>query len=614
MGIFDGLGSGWDRGADALPLAVRWLTAHGDPDPDATARIAASRAARYPAPVGDLWPRLVDGIDRMAPMLVFGRPTRASRLDRDAFDALDARLQHHPQRAVRLAWLLARFPLLESRHADPPPVDPGHPLRDLDPVIRERRSLANDTFDVIVVGTGAGGAPVGWRLARAGSRVCFVEAGDLLGAESTGRAVERHYLDQGMFGSAAGSGTALVIAGRAIGGTTAINSGTSFRPKPERLDAWDAQCGTAFASGVLDPYLDAIEAHLGIAPVPEDRLDASARLVRDGLAAIGRPGAYPLPRNAPGCKGAARCCFGCPNGAKLSTDRAFLPGAVEAGATLLARSEAVGVRARADGVDVWVRTADGVRRLRAEQLIVAAGAIGTPGILRRDRLGTAWARAGDDLRIHPASKVFGWMPAPLAHGGVPQALGYEDPELPRVTFEGAHTPPAVTATLIQPAAQRHRAWMEHHDHLANYGMMIRDRATGSIRYPGGKAVLSYALDRDDASDLGAALLIAARALFAAGAERVALPLAGREPEVDSVAALDRLSPADFPREALLTSGFHPQGTAGIGRVVDADLRLVGAPRIAVCDASVLPDSPGVNPQVTIMALSLRLADRLLEEA
>lgn len=597
--------------SEVLPLAARWLAAHGADDPYVAAQVGAARAARYPAPVGAAWPSVVDGLDRLAPLLVLGRPGRASQLDREAFDQLDGRLQHHPVRAIRLAWLLARFPLIEARYAEPAPPDPGHPLRALEPVLRERRRLTNDTFDVIVVGTGAGGAPVGRELARAGWNVCFVEAGALLGAEPTGRAVERYYLDQGMFGSADGGGTALVIAGKAVGGTTAINSGTSFRPKPERLEAWDEAAGTSFASGCLDPYLDQLTGELGIGPVPEDLLDASAQLVRLGLETLGRTGAYALPRNAPTCKGAARCCFGCPNGAKLSTDRAFLPDAIEAGATLLARTEAVGIRTDASGVDVWVREIEGIRRLRARRLILAAGAVGTPGLLRAHHLGERWRRAGDDLRIHPASKVFGWMPRPLAHGGVPQALGYETDELPRVTFEGAHTPAAVTATLLQVGGPRHRAWMDHHDHLANYGMMIRDRATGRVRHVAGKATLRYALDRADAADLGSALLLAARALFAAGAERVALPLAGgRDPEIRSVAELDALTPADFPREALLTSGFHPQGTAGIGRVVDADLGLVGEPRVTVCDASVLPDSPGVNPQVTIMALSLRLADHL----
>jgi choline dehydrogenase-like flavoprotein len=126
-------------------------------------------------------------------------------------------------------------------------------------------------------------------------------------------------------------------------------------------------------------------------------------------------------------------------------------------------------------------------------------------------------------------------------------------------------------------------------------------------------VIRYTLDSEDARDMGAAIILLAEAFFAAGADRVLLPVSGMPAEVDSLSARRRLSPEDFTRDRLTLCGFHPQGTAGMGRAVDADLRLFGTTRISVCDASVLPDSPGVNPQITIMALSLRLADRLVAE-
>lgn len=597
-----------------MDLAERWLAAHGAADPAVAAAVGRARAGRYPAPAGLAWDRVVSGFDRIGPALILGSPVSAASLDDATFDRVDVGLSTHPVRAVRLLWLLVRAPLLEARYAEPAPTDvAAHPLDAHAEAIASRRSHHNHTFDVIVVGSGAGGAPVAAVLARAGARVAVIEAGDLVRPDAAPAAVERHYVDQGMLGSIAGDGVSLVVAGRAVGGTTVVNSGTSFRPLPTRLADWDRQCGTRFSEGALDPYLDRVVERLGIAPIPEEQLDASSRLARLGLERLGRTGAYPLPRNAPGCRGAARCCFGCPTGAKLSTDRTWLPELVEAGGTLLARAEVVGIRADRDGVDVWTRGADGTRRLRARRLVLAAGALATPGLVRAARLGDRWRLAGDELRIHPASKVFGWMPDELPHGGVPQGLGYHAPELPRVTFEGAHTPAPVTATLLQAAGRRHREWMDHHDHLANYGMMVRDRGTGSVRSVGGKAVLRYALHADDARDLGQALLLAAEALFAAGAERIMLPIAGPEAEIRSASELAAWSPGRFDRRTLLTSGFHPQGTAGIGRVVDGDLRLVGAPAVSVCDASVLPDSPGVNPQVTIMALSLRLAERLVEE-
>lgn len=149
--------------------------------------------------------------------------------------------------------------------------------------------------------------------------------------------------------------------------------------------------------------------------------------------------------------------------------------------------------------------------------------------------------------------------------------------------------------------------MDRADHLASFGMMVHDRGTGRVDHVAGRPVLRYHLHDDDGADLRAGILMCARAWFAAGAERVLLPLLGARNEFGSASELDD---AHFGPAHIQWAAFHPQGTAGIGRVVDPDLRL--SPRVHVCDASVLPGSPGANPQLTIMALSLRLADRLAQ--
>jgi choline dehydrogenase-like flavoprotein len=471
----------------------------------------------------------------------------------------------------------------------------------LEPVERVRLGHSHVAADpdVVVIGSGAGGAPVAWSLARAGLSVAVVEAGTLVTPATTHEALERWYLDQGFLGAADPRGMVLLMAGSAVGGTTPINSGTSLRPLPEQLRAWDSSAGTSFAGGALDPWFAQAEAQCGIHVLPREVQDASAAIVERGFAALGRHDVHILARNAPGCEGSARCCFGCPTGKKLSTDRAFLPEAVDRGARLLVGTRAVAITEDARGVEVLVRGPDGSRRtLRARGVVLAGGALGTPELIRSNRLGDRWALAGDGFKLHPASKLFALMPGPLPHGGVPQGVGYRPPELPNLTMG---------------AGRRHRWWMDRYDRLATFGMMVRDRSTGSVRHPGGRRLVRYALHRDDARDLGAGLLLAAEAMFAAGAERVLLPVCGMDPEVPDVAALRRLRPEQFTPDRLLTCGFHPQGTAGIGRVVDPDLRVAGTRRVWAADASVLPDSPGVNPQVTIMGLSLRLADRLARE-
>lgn len=595
----------------------RWLMFHGAPAADAPALAtrARARAARYPAAVALAYGQVERWLDLTAPLLLLGSLRRARTLDDEAFDQLERRLQHHPSTVVRGMYTLARYPGLDLLYADHAPArDPGHPLLERADRVRLGTSHVAPDPDVVVIGSGAGGAPAAWALARAGLRVAIVEAGRLVTPASSPDALERHYVDQGFLGSADPRGMVLLMAGQAVGGTTVINSGTSLRPLDECLSGWDARAGTSFAGGGLDPWLAQAERQCGIGPSRREVLDASAAVVERGFRALGREGVHVLSRNAPACEGAGRCCFGCPTGAKLSTDRAFLPEAVDHGARLLMGTRALSVSEEPGGVQVLVQGPDGARRaLRARAVVLAAGALGTPALVRGNRLGTHWRLAGDGLRLHPASKLFALMPDALPHGGVPQGVGYRPPELPNVTFEGVHTPAAAAAPMVQAAGQRHRWWMERYERLATFGMMVRDRSTGSVRHPGGQRLVRYALDAQDARDLGQGLLLTAEAMFAAGAERVLLPLAGVDPEVPDLEALRRLGPDHFTPEHLLTCGFHLQGTAGIGRVVDADLRLRGAARVWVADASALPDSPGVNPQVTIMALSLRLAERLAQE-
>src|SRR5690606_17827085 len=148
---------------------------------------------------------------------------------------------------VRALYTLARAPAFEQVYPDPtPPPGAPHPLEALLDANREATRHGR-RFDAVVIGSGAGGAPVAWTLARAGFSVAIVEAGGLGRPASVGEAVERHYLDQGLVGSVAGGGALLILAGSAVGGTTVINSGTSLRPLPERLAAWDAALGTRFA-------------------------------------------------------------------------------------------------------------------------------------------------------------------------------------------------------------------------------------------------------------------------------------------------------------------------------------------------------------------------------
>lgn len=613
-----------------MSLEARWFLAQGV-DPAAVAervRAARARVRRYPAPVRLAYPLAAWFVRWIAPSLYLGRPALADRLEDGAFERLEERLARHHSPVLRAAFHLFRLPLIEQwlEEASPPRQVP-HPLEEAlagaggtgiageaagPSRLADRPCPASvaDRYDAIVIGSGAGGAPLACSLSRLGVRVAIVEAGDLVQPGTSADVIERHYLKQGLVVSLAG-GLFPILAGKALGGSTAISSGTCLRPPREHLARWDEIAGTDFGTGSLDPWLDQAEELLGVAVPPRALLGPSARLFEDGLERLGRGGAYILPRCAPSCEGSGRCCFVCPTGAKRSTDRAFLPEAVRAGCAIFRRARATGIEPGRDDIRVRIVGPGGARVLACRELVIAAGALGTPGLIRRNRLGRHWRRAGEDLAVHPAVKIFAHFPEPVGgEQGIPQGLGYRPPELSRITFEGVFTPRAQAAKMMTLAGRRQRWWLDRYAHVASFGLFVRDRGRGRVRMLSDTPLVWYRLTPEDARDLGAGILIAAEAFLAAGADRVLLPAFGIQAELTSREGLSRLRPEDFRPDVVVAGAFHPHGTAGIGRVVDADLGLVDCPRVHVCDASVLPGSPGVNPMLTIVALSLRLADRL----
>lgn len=601
-----------------MKLARRWLHALGSKDPQCHAIAAWERAQRWPRPMGWLWPLAMLAVDWLGPLLLLGRLQLAHNLDDAGFDALEQRLHHHRWVPLRGLTLLARMPLWDALAEQPlaqPEAKTAHPLTER----LERQSQAAPRpqlvptgagdFDVVIIGSGAGGAPVARQLAQSGLRVAVLEAGGIVVSQPPLRALESAYLRQGMTLSM--SGVLLpVLAGQGAGGTTPVNSGTCLRPPLEWLERWDIDTGGSFARD-LPLWLGQAEQALEVGVPPRSLLGPSAARFEAGLTSLGRSGAYVLPRNAPGCEGASLCCFGCPTGAKRSTDRGLLPEAMDAGAALYLHTRVGRIEERAAGVTVHAMGPMGPQQFRARHLVIAAGALQTPGLVRQSQLGR-WQQAGDGLRIHPASKVLALFDDPVLEGrGVPQGLGYQPPELPRIVLEGIHTPTSALAPLLAAAGQQARRWRENPDHLASFGLMLRDRTTGSVRMAGQQPLLRYRPNAQDTRDLVEGIRLAGQTWLAAGARSVLLPIVGADPEVRDLAGIDRVCRPDVSAGQLYACGFHPQGTAGIGRVVDADLRLT--PRISICDASVLPDSPGVNPQLTIVALALRLADRLRGE-
>jgi choline dehydrogenase-like flavoprotein len=475
--------------------------------------------------------------------------------------------------------------------------------------------------DVVVIGSGAGGAVAARRLARAGLKTVIVEEGRRFGVEEfrTQPLLDRfHSLYRGG-GPAIALGRPPIVMpiGRGVGGTTLVNSGTCYRTPLGVLRRWRDAGGLPVADpDTFGLLLDEIEELLQVAPVPLAVMGNNGRLALEGAKALGWS-AHPIMRNAPGCGGSCQCAVGCPRNAKFGVHLNALPQACAAGARIVseARVEAV-LHAAGRAAGVRGRRQDGSSfEILAERVVVAAGATETPPLLRRSGLGSH-PHLGRHMAVHPAVSVAGWFEEDVhPTRGVLQSVGVDELHASEgILIEATATPPGMGSMVLPGAGRELAAQLERIDQMASLGAMVADRAATGRVYGARRPVLRYDLRPSDGARLVRAIGAMGRILLAAGATHVVTGIHGHMTAHDVAALEDALDHAEPSN--LHVAAFHPTGTARMGadpetHPVDPAGRLRGVEGVYVADASILPSCPEVNPQMTIMALATAVASGAL---
>ncbi|HEX4422301.1 MAG TPA: GMC family oxidoreductase [Kofleriaceae bacterium] len=476
--------------------------------------------------------------------------------------------------------------------------------------------------DAVVIGTGAGGAVVGRELVEAGLAVVFVEEGRYFDrSEFTGRAfdMQQKLYRRGAATFSVGNAWIPIPLGQTVGGTTTVNSGTCIRTPDRVLAGWRDELGLdELAPDKLGPYFDRVEAVLQVEAARAELLGGNGRVIARGCDALGFTHHGPLRRNAPACDGQGVCCFGCPTDAKRSTNVSYIPIALRGGAELFpgARVTRIIVEGgRARGV-VATTEAGHVLTVHARAVIVSCGTIMTPLLLGGQQLGAASGQLGKNLSIHPAAGCLAEFDEQIQPwNGIPQGYAIDDLHDEGILFEGANVPLEMTMTatsLIGPDLVR---LAERFDHVSTFGFLVEDTSRGSVHSVRGQPMIRYWLQDQDVSHIKRAIDVLAQVFFAAGARVVHAPIAGFE----------RLGPDDLPalRRARIRpwdfdlSAYHPLGTARMGRdpassVVDPNHKLHDVDALYVVDGASVPTSLGVNPQVTIMAMATRAAEKIAQ--
>lgn len=465
--------------------------------------------------------------------------------------------------------------------------------------------------EVLVVGSGAGGATTAVTLAEGGRDVVVLEEGPWIEPDRTEPfSLEEMALQYRHHGSSAALGNPPVAyaEGRCVGGSTEVNSGLWHRIPAELAERWRHEYDIdGFEPDTLDRYAALVEGWQSVSPLPGDAPPSSAALAvgadRLGWRASEFPRVYRYPEGE--------------RAEKQTMTRTLLPRAVDAGARVRPDSRVHRLlrrHGRVTGAVVRRTRPDGTAELltvRADNVVVCGGAIHTPALLQRSGLRRG---IGGGLKMHPTIKLVARFPHAVDHDDVPPHRITEFS--PDIAIGGSASRQGhIGLALADGGAPPTPADWEQ---MFVYYAAIRSDAGGRVVAVPGAAtpLVSYRITDGDLSRLARGLVQLGRALLEAGATE--LHPAVRDGTVARTPGdlarwwdeIDR-STANLMTVHLTSSIRMGQAPGRTG--ADSWGRVHGVDGLRVNDASLVPDAPGVNPQAAIMTIAARNADHLLDE-
>ena len=510
----------------------------------------------------------------------------------------------------------------------------------------QRRYAEDEIVDVVVVGTGAGGAPLLATLARRGLAVVALEAGP--NTESVDHLPDElaapddiNWMSERISGGGSPTAFGPNNSGTGVGGST-LHWG-AFTPRPNAHDIRlrsDSGVGEDWPidHAELTGWIEQVEHDVGVAgpahypwdPARRYRMgppprNASSDMMVRGAAAIGitatdapvglttqdRHQEHHGLRQA--CVSCGSCHQGCRNGSKVSMDTTYLPAAVAFGAEIRADAFVHGIEldARGNVEAVVYRQGGRDHRQRCRALVLAAGGIETPRLLLHTGIANGSGQVGRNFTAHGATQVWATFDESMrAYRGYPSSIITEDFVRPRdADFAGGYLvqslgvqPVTFATSLVRGGGLRGAALVRAmRDYPRTAGVGINAECLPS---DDNRLVLS-----DEVDEFG---VPRAHVTFSPGPNEAAIT---RHAVRTMTAIVEAAGGTDV---RVLDRTAHTVGTARMGTdparsVVDAAGRSWEVPNLWIVDNSVFPSSLIANPALTIMALSLRTADRFMRD-
>ncbi len=459
-------------------------------------------------------------------------------------------------------------------------------------------------FDFIIVGAGISGPFIADELCRAGARCLLIEAG----RHFTRKTFPTNGLDgnsQLYWSGGMELGHDCKIAflrPKVVGGGSVVNQALVDRFDEDALDAWRLQSGVDyFTVDDMSPWYESAENSIEIQEIPAQFRNKNAEIFDQGFKNLNFQNA-PLRRAQSNCRlEEGNCCIECLNGCRLgskqSTLETVLKTALENGLVLVPETEVVRITSINKEFQVCgIQANNGQAEFKGRNLVLAGGAIGNARLLLNSGFGKKLPSLGRGFYCHPQYMSFGVYDEKInSHLGAFQAFKSDDKGFRKDGFklENVYAGPEGMALLVPGFGKPFQETMEKLSHFACIEVCTRDTEPGTVTVNRkGRAMIRKSLNQEDINRYERGKTVIEDIFKTTGAKEI---IHGR-----------------------FGIGLHLMGCCAMGTdpansVVTPEFEVHSTPGMYIADSSIFPNAPGINPSLTIMALSKKAAHTILKK-
>ncbi len=460
------------------------------------------------------------------------------------------------------------------------------------------------TYDFIVVGSGASGGTLIRHLHKSGADVLLIEAGSGFTKETFPKN-EMEFSSQLYWGGGLEFDTKAKTAflrAKVLGGTTIVNQALVDRFDEDCFSDWHNRTGVDFMSvEKMTPYYKAVEENLKLHTFDKTSKNRNAELFTEACDKLGYDWKY-LRRAQDDCQhdngnDCIGCLGGCFRDSKQSSWVTSIQKAQKEGLEIQCDCEIQSIEHKKDGVVLHGMQKGKKVFFKAKTLCLAAGSFGSTGLLLRSGFKKHLPALGKGFTQHPQFMYFGVFDDPVnAHRGAFQtvASGYKDFRKKGFKLEVVYAQPISVAMLLNAYGTHHQNQMRNYTKMSSIEVAVRDEPEGGqIDIDrSGKLKITKTLTDQDLKRKADGVEVLKNIIAAQGAKQVLS------------------SPVYF--------GLHLMGGCSIGinaesSVVNPDFQVHNCKNIYIADTSIFPSAPGINPSLSAMAFSEKLALELIKK-